>query len=98
LKTADSADHAVDLITRFKGGNAWPHLFDSSGHVDAQYSGQRLSVMRGLARTNLDIERVNSAGRNPYQNLIAGEWLRFLLDPLKWASGRVNHPNCIAHL
>jgi hypothetical protein len=97
LKTPDSADHAVHLIAGSKGGNAWPYLYDRSGHVDAEHSGQRLSVMRGLGSTNLDVERIDSAGRNPYQNLVAGEWFRFPLNPLKWTSRRVNHPNCIAH-
>lgn len=69
LEVADPAGESVDLVADFESGDVGTDLFDHTGEVEAEYGGQDGPGVCGLARPDLEVERVHSAGRDPHQDL-----------------------------
>jgi hypothetical protein len=73
LKTADSADHAVDFVAGAEGGDVRCGLFNGASHVYAEYGGEGLAGVCGFGGADLGVERVDSAGGDADEDLAGTE-------------------------
>jgi hypothetical protein len=66
---ADAAGHPVDLVAGGEPGDPVADPGDGPGQVDAQDHRRRDPGVGGGTRLDLDVQRVDAAGRHPHQNL-----------------------------
>jgi hypothetical protein len=69
LNAANSAGHAVHLVTGLERTHARADRFNDARHVDTQHQRQRMLRVVGAAGANLGIERIQTAGRDPHEHL-----------------------------
>ena len=79
LQAAYAAHHAINFIHWMEGGDTGSNLFNDPCHIKTKYCRERLPGMLCLACTNLGIQWIYAACRNPDQNLVHTKcWARNL--------------------
>jgi integrase len=69
LHTANTAGHAVDLITTLEAFDTGTDLLDNTGQVDTEDCRERIPCVCRGARADLGIQRIDAARANPDENL-----------------------------
>ncbi|GLH42920.1 hypothetical protein RS3R6_53060 [Pseudomonas atacamensis] len=69
MGTADPAGHAEDFLARGEPVDRFAHFNDRTGEIKAEHGRQRLTGVSPCAGGNFGIERIDSSGVNPDQDL-----------------------------